>query len=344
MKISTRSILLPCCNSPISVYLIDDDSDFLLDLSTRLSVEFFRYEASKSPKKLLKHINKQYVDNPFIKRTTQELPLGSRGDRRIEVQTSEIYHEVRRLERFEQVGIVIVDVQMPEMDGIDFCKKLKNPYIQKIMLTGTLSETDAISALNTGVVHQVLYKHPTKMGEILHEALLRARWSYFTALTRAMYGSNSPYNINSAPEDSAFAKLLEKEMQRCKAVEYYLCDPRGTFLLLDANGNSYGLFARTSQQLQESYSTPQAQSVSPQLLKELKAHKKMLCYFHPEQTRSPEGGAWEQYVHATNVFQGDQPLFYACVPNAIPITNVAPFCKYEQPQDAMGKANFRLFS
>ncbi|MEM7589456.1 MAG: hypothetical protein AAF320_04805, partial [Myxococcota bacterium] len=214
----------------------------------------------------------------------------------------------------------------------------------KILLTGTLSQTDAIKALNAGDVHQVLYKHPTNMREIVQEALLRAHWSYFTALTYGLYGSNSPYNINSTPQDPLFAELLEKEMKRCQAVEHYLCDPRGTFLLLDADGNSYGLFVRTSQQLQETHKTLQAQSANPQLLEELKTNKKMLCYFHPEQTRLPEGHEWEQYAHATQVFQGDQPLFYVCVPNAISVTDIVPFCKYEQPRDAMGKAGSRLLS
>ncbi|MEM7402933.1 MAG: response regulator [Myxococcota bacterium] len=338
-----NNICLPCCSHPISVNLVDDDSDFLTDLSTCFSLDFFRYETSKSPKKLLAHLNKQYAGSPLVERVLQELPVGARGDKRIEVEGSTIYHEVKQLQRFERVGIVIVDVQMPEMDGVDFCKKLESPYIQKILLTGTLSETDAIKALNEGVVHQVLYKEPTNMRAAVQEALLRARWCYFAALTRGLYGANSPYNINSAPQDLLCEKLLLQEMQRCDAVEHYLCDPRGTFLLVDAQGNSHALFVRTAQQLQESLKTPQAQSANPQLLAQLQASEQMLCYFHPAQTRLPEGDQWEQYAHAASVFQGEQPLFYACVPNAIAVAGLAPFCQYEQPQDAMGKAGQRLF-
>ncbi|MEM7589035.1 MAG: response regulator [Myxococcota bacterium] len=328
----------PCCSHPFSVYLVDDNFNYLLDTLGSLDNKLFRYQMSQWPEKLWSTLNKQYGDEPFIHRNVQQVPISGSGYQHIDVLTSHIHLEVKRLARFEQVGILLLDVEMPALNGLKMCDRLTNPYMQKIALTGKLSKDDAITALSEGRVHQVIHKEDSNLEERLHKALHRAYWKYYKALTKGLYGSHSPYTEGSAPRDAGFFQLLQQQMQQYNAVEHYVCDAKGTFLLVDKEGKTHLLFARTAQQLQQDLQAPQAKSADSSLLQQLRQNKKMLCYFHPENAELPPGSQWQQHIQPLQIHQGDQPLFYACVPNAMPVEGLTPFCTYEQPADAMGKS------
>ena len=47
-----------------------------------------------------------------------------------------------------EVSVVVVDYFMPEMDGVTFCRRLNNPSIGKILLTGRAEDSVAIEAFN----------------------------------------------------------------------------------------------------------------------------------------------------------------------------------------------------
>ncbi|WP_158548738.1 hybrid sensor histidine kinase/response regulator [Parvularcula marina] len=60
----------------------------------------------------------------------------------------------------EEVGIVVADMQMPEMNGIELLTRLREEYpqIRRIMLTGNSDQETAIAAINEGAVMRFLRK------------------------------------------------------------------------------------------------------------------------------------------------------------------------------------------
>ncbi len=56
--------------------------------------------------------------------------------------------------------LVLSDMLMPEMNGAELLMKVRaqHPHIMRLMLTGTIELTDAISAVNQGDVHTCLTK------------------------------------------------------------------------------------------------------------------------------------------------------------------------------------------
>ena len=333
--------ILPPFSHPVSVQLVDDNQTFLLDEATMLSRTRFTYELSGEPKKLAESLNKRFAQDPFIGRYQQELPMGPTGDRRLDVSVSKLRKELCFLSRFEKPAIVLSDVDMPDkgMNGIEFCKSLKNPLIQKILVSGALSENEAIEALSAGHVQQVIFKKNTGLERVINPGLDRAFWRYFVELTKALYGSASPYSPNSAPLDPHCFTLLRQEMDLCGAVEHMMLDPRGTFMLIDASGKTFLLFVRTIRQLQHDMELPQAKSADPSVLEDLRTYKRMVCYCDPDHTRTPEGSEWKKITRPIHSFQGDQPIYYTCVATkvkGIDHKHLVPFSRYEQPQHATG--------
>lgn len=76
-------------------------------------------------------------------------------------------------------AVVVSDMRMPEMDGIEFLTQVKNisPDTVRIMLTGNADMETAIDAVNQGNVYRFLVKPcaPEKLNEVLADALKKYR-------------------------------------------------------------------------------------------------------------------------------------------------------------------------
>lgn len=63
--------MIPCCFHPTRVVLVDDDPDFLNNLSSSLSSNSASYQHFNDPEKALRYLNEVYKPNPFPNRYIQ---------------------------------------------------------------------------------------------------------------------------------------------------------------------------------------------------------------------------------------------------------------------------------
>lgn len=74
-------------------------------------------------------------------------------------------------------AVVVSDMKMPEMDGIDFLSELKKiaPKTNRVMLTGNADQNVAISAVNEGEIFQFLRKpcDPATLQQVLQAGIDR---------------------------------------------------------------------------------------------------------------------------------------------------------------------------
>jgi len=79
----------------------------------------------------------------------------------------------------KKIALVISDMNMPEMDGIDFLSRVKkiNPAITRIMLTGKADLNVAIQAVNEGSIFRFLTKPttPDALEKIINDGLEQYR-------------------------------------------------------------------------------------------------------------------------------------------------------------------------
>ncbi len=82
--------------------------------------------------------------------------------------------------RNPKVSVVVVDYAMPEMDGLEFCRRVSkvNPYIRKVMLTGKADEKLAVEAFNKGDIHYFLRKDSPDLAREINRALDKAQRDY----------------------------------------------------------------------------------------------------------------------------------------------------------------------
>ncbi len=330
--------MIPCCIHPTQVFVIDDDDEMLRHLSQILPKDCASYHYMSGPEAALTYINKSDNPSPFPNRYINNFEEDAWEHRCLDVNISDTYQEIYRPERFEEISTIIVDHSMPEMTGLQLCEKIKDPNIQKILLTGVADEHLAIRAFNDGLIHHYIRKQDLDLEKQLSQAVESAQWRYFNKLSEVTLKAITSVNyLNHAITDPKFQDFFKQIMQKNSFApsgftEAYLCEAMGTYLFLTEAGESYGLVVNNEDQIKTWTESANALDATPNLLQELADKAKMIWYHSRDGALEPPGQEWVHYAHTPEIIQGaNENYYYILQPNLFDIdkSRVLSFKEYK---------------
>ncbi|MGQ3890291.1 response regulator [Legionella sp. CNM-1927-20] len=223
--------LIPTCYFPSTALFIDDSRDFLLNFVLQLD-EWLAYRVFDSPFDALDYIHKKHNDLATIKRRCinrfTELSKCTLSQKLNTLIHSEIYNP----KRFNEISVVVVDYEMSDMNGIQFCQAIKHTPIKKILLTGKADEQSAIDAFKAGLIDGYIYKSDPNIADLITYRIKHLQWQYFQDMSKSIY---QELTLEAPPclQDAGFINFFKKLCQEKEIVEFYLADDTGSFLLLD---------------------------------------------------------------------------------------------------------------
>lgn len=320
---------IPICLFPTKVLLIDDNLLFSKELVPSLDDFKFTYEIYNNPQEALTFLTQDYKSDSFPERLISQPDELEWQHAMIDVNIYDLMKEIYNPKRFEQISTVIVDFDMPGMNGLEICEKITDPSIQKILLTGVADEHLAIQAFNRGLIHRYIKKEDPNIFAVLNQSLFEAQRAYFTKISQLMCDVATFNSEMSCLLDPVFVRFFENLLREKNIVEYYLFEITGNFLLLDEKANAYGLFIYNKNQLNMWHEDLSESDTAPEhLLKDLKSYKKMICFHNKNSISIPPGAAWEKYSYPLQTLEGGrETYYYACTNNMVDIelNKVFPF-------------------
>src|SRR5262245_54151293 len=126
---------IPSFSFPTTVLMIDDNIEFLKSVAIGLPAHAATYNFYRDPRTALNLINDRYESNAVANGLVNLIDEEEFEHRTLDINVRDIYRIIYNRARFQEISTVVVDYHMPGMDGIEFCKSIKNPNIQKILLT-----------------------------------------------------------------------------------------------------------------------------------------------------------------------------------------------------------------
>ncbi len=270
-------LIMPLCHPfyfPTQVVLVDDNGDFLEGISVLLG-RGLGYQLFRSAHQALEYVNIAQQHVAITQRCYSCYKTGPlESDNLTHIDINQVHHEVYNPARFQTPSVVVVDYAMPEMNGLEFCCSLTNPYIKKILLTGQADIEVAVEAFNDGIIDQFITKKDPQLKYKLNKAIRVFQEQYFAKAYKLITDPIIANNHSGYLLDLQFHDFFQSLRKRLDAVEYYIIDqPFSGFLLVDAEGICHCLYILTQENVDKHLKEAQAQNASEELITQLKSHK-----------------------------------------------------------------------
>lgn len=305
---------IPVCYFPSTVLFVDDSRDFLLNFVLQLDDEL-SYQIFDSPHKALESINLAHSELDKLKdrclseyTEAEHCPLTNYT---VNLNLSALHGEIYNRQRFSEISCVVVDYAMPGMNGLEFCEKLKDIPIKKILLTGQADEKIAIKAFNDGLIDKYIKKSSDNISQLISKTIASLQSEYFVLMSETLTCMLSVSSPNCL-KDKAFVDFFRQVLKQKKIVEYYLTDNSGSFLMLDADGKMHALILKNQQDLKTHYDLGRDNGANKEVLDSLQEGSKIPAFTRDVNYYEP-WSEWSSYLLPAKELLGRETYYYSLV-------------------------------
>lgn len=299
---------------PTLAILVDDSERFINTISLLLDPHL-AYVSFTDPTKALKYItqkNPGSLAEKCLSENSEANDFGMRASEHgIKVNLSKLYQQVYNKERFNETSVIVVDYSMPNMDGMKFCRGIRdlNSSIKIILLTGEADEGKGIEMLNSGLIDRYISKKSPEFGEHVSIAIAELQKQYFESQSGILIKSLSTKS-SSCLKEGTFIKVFHEIIRKHGIAEYYLIESTGSFLLVKFDGTPLWLIVTSDEELNEYCKIAEDYHASPKVLKLLKEGQKIPFFKTPDEYMKSSGVHWEANLHTAQKIQGDSTNYY----------------------------------
>jgi len=320
---------------PTQAVLVDDDPDFLEGISLMLN-KSLSYKLFQSAAAALKYVNDAHRHVDFLQRCYTSYKTGPQeSDALTHIDIGKLHHEVLNGFRFQTCSTVIVDYSMPEMNGLDFLKGLRNPFIKKVLLTGQADMELAIKAFNQQLIDQFIDKHDPRLKPKLNATIAAFQDQYFRSSFKLITDpilANNRDGFLTSPEFQEFFAELRKQIG---CVEYYMLDtPHSGYLMLDADGARRCLLVYSQPALDEHVEQLQQIGAPGELVAMMKGGQVLPVYdvaAVPITHKHPFIAEWSDYYYPAQRINAKLPYYITITDDImLPAIHGKPVHSYKQ--------------
>lgn len=304
---------------PTTTLFVDDSATFLDNLSLQLSPDL-AYKLWDSPTAALRAINSTASRMSLVQKFCSEYQYVddlSLSNRVINIDLDRIHREVYDEHRFEEIAVVVVDFAMPELDGLEFCKGIKDPSIKKVLLTGKADERIAVRAFNEGLIDRFIRKSEGAALVALNDVIAQLQAEHFQLVENGLAEALA-VGAHRFLHEPIFAGLFENICRDRRIVESYLCSNPQGMLLLDATGRGSLLIVQTEEEMQAQHEVALSQGAPEDLLKALRSGNFIPYFWQTGGYYRPHGGDWRSCLYPARQIEGQQWYYYTLVDDPSP--------------------------
>lgn len=167
--------MIPIMYYPTTTIFLDDNNDFLESLKV---LEFSDKNIFTTNANIaMDHINKEKSKMLIIPKITN----AETQDEYIQHHLQNVKKRIFMPNKESEISVLVIDYDMPQIDGISFCKNLNkvNSNIYKILLTGADKDDVISEALESGCIDFFLPKSNTNTLNKLKETIKNGKEKYF---------------------------------------------------------------------------------------------------------------------------------------------------------------------
>lgn len=299
---------------PSTVVFVDDNQRFLSSF-TLMVAEQLAFRCFSSTSIALDFINHRGSMIPLDQRCFSFLGQQHRAGGALRLDLALIEQEISNPDRFRDISVVVVDYDMPEMNGLSFCQQISNRRIKKVLLTGVGDEKIAVKAFNDGLIDRFLTKNDPDIKAKINQTINELQRRYFediSSMIQSTLAMKSPDFIRDPGFVAMFYEMIEK---KDIAEYYYVEDPNG-FLMVTHDGQLYRLIIFSENQADEQIFSIRRFNPPADIVKRLQNRQALIwLWASPEDIDESDDFDWYEYIHTAKKISGSKLWLYALVEN-----------------------------
>lgn len=299
---------------PSTLIAVDDHRDSLTALHG-LFEPFYPFKTFHKPQEALKFLQ-NYVPPlssiPSLKAMTEGENVGLLDSCPVDFNVLDIAQLADLPNRQQEISVLIIDFNMPELNGLELCKKLKHLPMKKILLTGENTYREALLAFNEQIIDSFLQKESPTLGDELLESAQFLTQQYFFEKSQSLLThleANKPLPLS----DSLFIAFFENWRKENNITEYYLIDKTGSFLCITKQGEKRHFIMHTESSLKEfaEFNEGEAGQIVPELFQALYNHQKIPFFGVGQLPLDTEYENWGSCFYPARLLEGRERYWWA---------------------------------
>lgn len=277
------------CFYPTKTLFIDDKREFLDGIALHLDLTYQRYDFFDNAYCALEKIRKDQHESLWYKKCRRTVEEESFERRLLEVDVSGIGKQVFNLNRFNTVTTVIVDYDMPGMDGLTFCRHLASLPIFKVLLTGAADEKLAVEAFNAKLIDAFLPKHEGNIYGALQQYIRVGSNEYFQKISQQFFIALEDEKYSDFIRDVQFCNFFRDILEVNRVTEFYLIEGTGSYLFITQDKKMGLFFMVPEAHLESMYLQAEENNLNTHDLLKLRNKESILCHFDFHSNSFPAG-------------------------------------------------------
>lgn len=305
---------LPLFYFPTTICWIDDDQLFLDALNT-VFAENYQCLSFNQPEQginFLKQYQAPTAKIHFTRPFTESDIFDTNNHFHIDIDINAIANIENQPAIQEEISILVIDYNMPTMNGIELCQKLKDAPYKKILLTGETCPTEVVEAFNNGLIHKFI-KKDQHCAEKLAQYISELNYQYFYDKTKNLL-NHIEVSHPSPLSDSAFVNFFNHWCQSNQITEYYLINRQGSFRVKDSTGKS-AFFVVMGEHEKNNFLSlhDDAEDKVGNLLADVKNGETIPFFGMQKESWDISYQEWSQYFYPSKVIEGREKYYWTSI-------------------------------
>ena len=303
---------LPLFYYPNKWLWVDDDLLLLNSMAHVFSAEKYvqPFQSSQECLNFLKSYQSPLSKQSFLKSNKQDESYGILQKTPVDFDITSLASLADDQNRQNEITVMVIDYNMPDMDGFSLAQSTNHLSIQKILLTGKAQESQVITGFNGNLIHRFVQKSEVGMFEKLSSYLKELSLQYFQKITLPLL-SHLETETKLPLSDPIFIEFFKNYCERYQIKEYYLIDKQGRFLCIDILGNRSYLAVQSDSSIKSWLAMYGDEKALPRDELTILMEKKKIPFFGiGKEAWQIASSEWPMYFHAPKVLEGRERYYW----------------------------------
>jgi len=297
---------------PTTVVVVDDNEEYLESLLNGLREKKIKCIGFQYPKEALSYIfcnPNQYEFFQALKEVEHDSPL-SQTTSHFCLDLSKLYEASFKKGRNE-ISVVILDQQMPDISGDQFASIITDGNIKKLMLTGQLNDQKAIELLNQKIIDSYVEKKISNGVNVIYEKIIDLQNRYFVDLNK--HFNKIVNQNNSILNQNEYKNIINKIASDYKITEQYILSKNGSRLFIKSGEDKIWLVMAEDNDFEGWIETASLYDSHSEVISLLEKRSHMLFLFTEKNEVELTPQHWGKFLYPTNKININNKLFYYAI-------------------------------